>query len=153
MSGYLTPETIAVTMDGIALTTNTANSSYYSYDANLGRIMVVICTGVINITATTNLMYSTLWNFSTNSVTQYNGSANTITIPHCYKAFVRNNNTFYVISSSAVSGYTNVTRIADNMFYGITILKNITFPTALTTIGIEAFRGSHQPTDTVTLTG
>ena len=39
-SGYLTPDSVSVTMGGTALTTTSGNSSYYTYDANTGTITV-----------------------------------------------------------------------------------------------------------------
>ena len=140
-SGFLTPETITVTMDGVELTTTTTESSYYTYDANTGTITVYNCVGAINIVATTDITYSTLWVFSGSSVTKYNGSDINLTIPYCYKAYTRNNTTYYSVSNETVTGYTNVTTIAASMFYGVTTLKSITLLTPLKTIGSEAFRG------------
>lgn len=140
-SGYLTPETVSVTMGGTALTTSSSNSSYYTYDANTGTITVYNCIDAINISATSDLQYSTLWVFSGNSVTKYNGSDINITIPYCYKAYTRNNSTYYAIANVSTTGYTNVTTIAASMFYGVTTLRSVTVYTPLKTIGSEAFRG------------
>ena len=140
-SGYLTPETITVTMDGVELTTTTTESSYYTYDANTGTITVYNCVGVINIVATTDLKYSTEWTFSSASVTSYLGTNIDLTIPYAYRALTRNNKTYYVVYSSAPTGtYTSVTKIGDSAFYGKTSLRSITTNRSVA-IGSEAFRG------------
>ena len=140
-SGYLTPETVAVTMDGVALTTTSTNASYYTYDANTGTITVYNCIGAINISATSDIQYSTLWVFSGNTVTKYNGSDINVTIPYCYKTYTRNNQSYYAISNASTTGYTNVTTIGASMFYGVTTLRSVTVYTPLKYINSEAFRG------------
>lgn len=151
-SGYLTPETVAVTMDGVALTTTSTDASYYTYDANTGTITVYNCIGVINVSATSDLIYSTEWTFSGSSVTGYNGSSIDLTIPYAYKSLTRNNQTYYVIYSSTPTGsYTSVTKIGDSSFYGKTSLRSITTKRSVS-IGAEAFRGCTN-LQTVTLSG
>ena len=140
-SGYLTPESVAVTMDGVALTTTSSNSSYYTYDANTGTITVYNCIGSINVSATSDIQYSTLWVFSGNTVTKYNGSDINITIPYCYKTYTRNNQSYYAIANVSTTGYTNVTTIGASMFYGVTTLRSVTVYTPLKYINSEAFRG------------
>jgi len=140
-SGYLTPETVAVTMDGVALTTTSTNASYYTYDANTGTITVYNCIGAINISATSDIQYSTLWVFSGNTVTKYNGSDINVTIPYCYKTYTRNNQSYYAIANASTTGYTNVTTIGASMFYGVTTLRSVTVYTPLKYINSEAFRG------------
>lgn len=140
-SGYLTPETITVTMDGVALTKTETAASYYTYDANIGEIKVYNCTGVIKISATSDLKYSTLWEFSSYTVTKYNGNDLNVTIPYCYKSYKRDNKTYFITAEKSTSGYTNVTTIGDSIFYGKSTLRNVTVYAPVKTINSEAFRG------------
>lgn len=141
ISGYLTPETVNVTMNGVELTTTTTETSYYTYDANIGTITVYNCVGIINIVANSNLRYTTLWEFSGSSVTKYNGSDVDLTIPYCYKSFTRNNTRYYMTANVATAGYTNITTIASRMFFGETRLKTVTVYSPFRNIGTESFRG------------